>query len=109
MAEGGEIGKDNYPYYLDQGVDYSDDDDNEQEVNRTQPFKPREASTPYHGSEQVGMQTVQHEETGLPDTSYDEWTPLLETPSISEIEERLHSLQRYPFTGVFADPSIIRF
>lgn len=36
------------------------------------------ASTSYHGGEQVEMQTILHEQTGLPDTSYEE-TPLLES------------------------------
>ncbi|KAL9969873.1 hypothetical protein ACROYT_G022144 [Oculina patagonica] len=44
----------------------------------TQPdhFSPGSASTPYHGGEQHEMQTMQHEQSGLPDTSYEE-TPLL--------------------------------
>ena len=33
-------------------------------------------STPYHGGEQFQMQTMMHEQSGLPDTSYAE-TPLL--------------------------------
>lgn len=53
-----------------------DDDDDEEEVNRTQRFEPGAASTPYHNGEQIGMQPMEHEQTGLPDTSYEE-TPLL--------------------------------
>ena len=52
--------------------DYDDDYDQE-EVNRTQPFQPVAASTP---GEQYEMQTMRHEQRGLPDTSYEE-TPLL--------------------------------
>ena len=75
---------------LDHDIDHDsddddDDDDDEQEVNTTQPFKPGTSSTPYHGGEQHEMQAMHHEQSGLPDTSYDE-TPLLErTPSISDL------------------------
>ena len=72
MAEGGDFGYDDP--YLDHQIDHDDDD--EQEVNRTQPFQPGAASTPYHGGEQHEMQTMMHEQEGLPDTSYEE-TPLL--------------------------------
>jgi len=72
MAEGGgEFGRDDPD--LDYQLDHDDDDD-EQEVNRTQPFQPDAASTPYHRGEQVEMQTMQQEQSGLP--SYEE-TPLL--------------------------------
>ena len=52
------------------------DDYDEQEVDTTRPFQPGAASTPYHGGEEIQMQTMQHEQSGLPDTSYEE-TPLL--------------------------------
>ena len=52
------------------------DDDDEQEVDTTRPFYPGASSTPYHGGEQHEMQTMMHEQSGLPDTSYEE-TPLL--------------------------------
>ena len=68
MAEGGDFGYDDPD--LDYQIDHDDDD--EQEVNRTQPFQPGAASTPYHGGEQHEMQTMMHEQSGLPDTSYDE-------------------------------------
>ena len=55
---------------------HHDDDDDEQEVNRTHPFQPGAASTPYHSGEQIQMQTFNREHSGLPDTSYAE-TPLL--------------------------------
>ena len=73
MATGGEFG------YDDKVLDDKIDDDDEQEVNRTsdanitQPF-PTRASTPYHDWEKYEMQTM--EQSGLPDTSYEE-TPLL--------------------------------
>jgi len=72
MAEGGDFG------YEDPDADYEldHDDDDDQEVNRTQPFHPGAASTPYQGGEEIEMKTRQHEQTGLPDTSYEE-TPLV--------------------------------
>ena len=76
MAEGGEFGMDQPD--LDYGIDHNDDDDDdEQEANRTQPFQPYTASTPYHGVEQHEMQTMQYEQSGLPETSFDENIPLL--------------------------------
>ena len=75
MAEGGDFGYDDPD--LDYQIDHDDDDDDNQEVNRTQPFQPGAASTPYHGVEQHEMQTMMHEQEGLPDTSYEE-TPLLD-------------------------------
>ena len=74
MAEGGDFGYDDPD--LDYQIDHDDDDDDDQEVNRTQPFQPGAASTPYHGGEQHEMQTMIDEQEGLPDTSYEE-TPLL--------------------------------
>ena len=76
MAEGGEFGM--YQPDLDHDIDHDDDDDDddEQESNRTQPFQPGTVSTPYHGGEQHEMQTMQHEQSGLPETSFDE-IPLL--------------------------------
>ena len=74
MAEGGDFGYDNPD--LDYQLDNDDDDDEEQEVDTTRPFQPGAASTPYHGGEQHEMKTMQHEQDGLPDTSYEE-TPLI--------------------------------
>ena len=74
MAEGGEFGYDDPE--LDHDLDHDDDDDSDEEVDTTRPFQPTEASTPYHRREQHEMQTMQHEQSGLPDTSYYE-TPLL--------------------------------
>ena len=48
----------------------------QEQIDKTQPFQPGAASTPYHGGEQIQMETMQHEQSGLPDNSYVE-TPLL--------------------------------
>ena len=77
MAEGGgEFGMDQPDLDHDIDHDDDDDDDDDDEVNTTRPFQPGTASTPYHGGEQHEMQTMQHEQSGLPETSFDE-TPLL--------------------------------
>ena len=96
MAEGGgEFSYDNP--HLDDAID-NDGNEYEQEVNRTQPFTPQQASTPYHGGEQIPMQTMQHEHTGLP--SFDERTPLLSVQQRSE--QSWNAL-----TGVFPDASAV--
>ena len=67
---------------------------------RTQPFDLRAASTPYN--EQYEMQTMQHEQSGLPDTSHEE-TPLLRgSGSITdaELERRLKALRENAKTGI---------
>ena len=83
-----------------------DNDDDEQEVNRkkdganiTRPFEPTRASTPYHDWSKYEMQPMQ-EQSGLPDTSFDE-TPLL-SGSIrdADIERRLAALREDPVTGI---------
>ena len=86
--------------FKDKGLDEKIDNDDEQEVNRTQPFEPYAASTPYNGGEKIEMQTMQHEQSGLPDTSYEE-TPLL-SGSIrdADIERRLNALRQNPKTGI---------
>ena len=75
MAEGG-----GYFGYDDPDIDNDIDNDgyskDEQEVDTTRPFRPYQASTPYHDGEHLEMQTKAHEQSGLPDTSYAE-TPLL--------------------------------
>ena len=68
MAEGEEPFAHDFPI-----PDYDDD---EQEVDTTRPFFPGASSTPYDRGEQHEMQTMMHEQSGLPDTSYEE-TPLL--------------------------------
>jgi len=99
MAEGGgEFGYEDPD--LDNRLDHDDSDDG-QEVNRTQPFQPGAASTPYqpgdpyHGGEQTEMSTFPHEQFGLPDTSYQEETPLLgRTPSISDLQKESYLRQK---------------
>ncbi|KAL9959330.1 hypothetical protein ACROYT_G032644 [Oculina patagonica] len=79
---------------LDRDLDKKDNNDNddEQEVNTTREFQPGWISTPYHGGEQHEMQTMQHEQSELPETSYEE-TPLL-------LEERLRNLRRNSNTSL---------
>ena len=87
MAEGGfEFGYEDPD--LDDKLDHDDDDDYEsdQEVDTTRPFQPGEASTPYHGGEEHEMQTMQHEQSGLPETSYEE-TPLIRSGSIFDLQK----------------------
>ena len=73
MAEGG---FDN-PFYdpNDPSLDDRDgdnDDDGDQDPNETTHFWPGSATTPGPSGEEIPMQTMQHEKSGLPDTSYDE-------------------------------------
>ena len=88
MAEGGDYGYDNPA--LDFNIDHDDDDDDDyedQEVNTTRPFRPGASLTPYHDADQHEMQTM-HEQSGLPDTSY-EWTPFLRiSGSIGEFQKQ---------------------
>ena len=85
MAEGGDFGYDDPD--LDYQIDHDYDDDDDQEVNRTQPFQPGAASTPYHGGEQHEMQTMIDEQEGLPDTSYDENPLLRRSGSIADLHK----------------------
>ena len=62
--------------YKDPALDDNLENDDEQEVDTTRPFQPGAASTPYYRGEQYEMQTMMHEQRGLPDASYEE-TPLL--------------------------------
>ena len=86
---------------LDNRLEHDDDNDEEQEVERTRRFQPGAASTPYqpgapyHVVEQMEMRTMQHEQSGLPDTSYQEETTLLErTPSISDLQKESYLRQK---------------
>ena len=49
-----------------------ENDDGDQDPNKTTHFWPGSASTPGPSGEEIPMQTMQHEKSGLPDTSYDE-------------------------------------
>ena len=81
MAEGGDLIEFGYDDpYLDHNID---NDDDEQEVDRTQPFVTPQHSTPYHGGEQIPMQTMHHEQSGLP--SFDERSPLLSVQQRSQL------------------------
>jgi len=77
------------------------DDDAEQEAERTQPFRPGTASTTYHGGETIEMQTWQHEQTGLPETSYGGTSRKITDEEI----QRLDAL-RDPITGILPDSAI---
>ena len=74
MAEGG---FDNENPWLDHDLDHDDDDDDEDEINTTRPFQQGTASTPYHNGEAHEMHTLPREQSGLPDTSFDENIPLI--------------------------------
>jgi len=97
MAEGGEFGYEDTD--LENRIDHDDDDD-EQEVDKTHPFQPGAASTPYqpgdpyHGDEQTDVRTMQHEQSGLPDISYQEEIPLFgRTHSISDLQKESYLRQ----------------
>ena len=86
MAEGGgEFGYDDPK--LDSAIDrddgWNDEWDDDQDVNRTRPFQPTSSSTPYHGGEQHEMQTMLHEQSGLPDTSYEETPYVTKTNTLN--------------------------
>ena len=83
MAEG----EDPFAYKDPVLDDNLDNDDDEQEVDTTRSFHPGASSTPYYGAGQYEMQTMMHEQSGLPDTSYEE-TPLLRrTGSIGDLQQ----------------------
>ena len=94
MAEGGgDFG------FHDPELDHAIDN-GEQEVDTTRPFQPGAASTPYQ--EQYEMQTMQHEQSGLPDTSYEETPFLRRSGSITdaELERRFKALREDTMTGI---------
>ena len=82
MAEGEEPFATDFPI-REHDLDYDDD---EQEVDTTRPFYPGASSTPYYGGEQYEMQTMMHEQSGLPDTSYEEAPFLRRTGSITDLQ-----------------------
>ena len=89
MAEGRETYEYKNPVY-----DVNDgDDDDDYEINTSPPdgdstwaFDPGAASTPHNGGEQYEMQTRMHEQSGLPDTSYEEEPLLRRTGSIGDLQ-----------------------
>jgi len=70
---GGDFGYDDP--ILNRNIDNDGDEAVQQVLDNTQPFEPGQASTP-RGVEQYEMQTMPHEQSGLPDISYAE-VPLL--------------------------------
>ena len=66
MAEGGvyDPTTENETPWEVHGIDHDDDD--EQEVNTTQPFQPRDSSTPYHEGEAHEMANMGEEGEGIP-------------------------------------------
>ena len=66
MAEGGvyDPTTENKTPWEDHGIDHDDDD--EQEVNTTQPFQPGASSTPYHEGEAHEMANMGEEGEGIP-------------------------------------------
>ena len=93
-------------------LDHDDDDDEEEEeeeeeeveANKTQPFKPKDASTPYHGGEEFEMQTMQHEQSSLPDTSFDENIPLI----TKDYKEVLIEEAKKNLSAIYRDPDFAR-
>ena len=62
MAEGGyDPTTENETPWEDHGIDHDDDDE---EVNTTQPFQPGASSTPYHGGEEHEIANMDPEEEG---------------------------------------------
>ena len=91
MAEGEDPFAYDFPVHDD---NYDDNYDEQQEVDTTRPFFPEASSTPYYRGEQYEMQTMMHEQSGLPDDSYEE-TPLLGAQA--EIQSSWDALTRlYP-------------
>ena len=78
MAEGGFEN----PSFHPEEIPWDDDNDDDTGGDETTPFLPTSASTPGPG-EEIGMQKMQHEKTGLREKSY------IETPfGASTLSER---------------------
>ena len=96
MAEGGD--------YTDIGIDNpikTNDEDVQEQLSTTQPFRPVKYSTPHHVGEQIKMQTLQQEQSmGAP--SYEEETSFggEKTPLLHDLESRLDKLKRNSLTGL---------
>ena len=69
---------------LDDKLD--NDDDEEQEVDRARPFQPGAASTPYHGGDEHQIQTMMHEQSGLPHMN----KPLCWSPNLKHKTRGMH-------------------
>jgi len=85
MATGGESDP-----LLEHTDDKKEDDDGT--FNFT-PSRPVGTSTPHNQGETIDMRTRLHEQSGLPDTSYQEETDFGGIPTTEEIERRLNSLR----------------
>ena len=92
MAEGdGDFGYEDPD--LDNKLDH--DDDEEQEVDRTRSCQPGAASTLYHDGEKIEMQTWQHEQTELPETSYEEALLLDDLLSQDERDSKIEEAKAF--------------
>ena len=99
MAEGG-FDNPVYGPEVDPDEWVPDDNDDEQDYNETTPFGPGSASTAGpSGGEEIPIQTMQHEKSGLPETSYAETSFGGRNITNEEIERRLNAL-RNPITGL---------
>ena len=96
MADGGEFGYDDPN--LDHAIDHDDPNEydvDEEQINTTQPFQPVQASTPYHQGEQMEIQTIQHEQSGLP--SYLDYDFLSPEEKRSRVEKVIDFIKkRFP-------------
>ena len=93
MDEGGGFTDEQFDLMIED-IRHRGDDGDDQEVDTTRPFQPGSASTPYHGGEEHEMQTMMREQSGLPDTSYEE-TPLLRrVRSISNLQKESELRQK---------------
>ena len=72
--------------------DYNPDDDRDDDDDTTMPFQTNGASTPAPPGEEISMQTMRREKSGLPETSYAE-TSFIEKDSVEDIERRLNILR----------------
>ena len=113
MAEGG---MDNGNPWLDDQIDHDgdddDDNDDEQVVDTTRPFQPGTASTPCHNGEQMKMLTFPREQSGLPDTSFQEDIPLLGdlTQRLQQKKKRiLHGMTSQKCSQMQTKPQSKRF
>ena len=85
---------DNDDIYDDEQESIKDPSDGEQEANKTGRFWPGAPSTPHNGGEQIEMQTMQHEQSGLPDTSFED-TPLIRRAgSITDLQNESLIIQK---------------
>ena len=82
-----------------------DDEANDDRANQTLPFRPYSASTPY--GQQIEMQTMQKEKSGLPATSYAETSFGGRKTTDEELTMRLAALRRDSITGMLDTTKIV--